>query len=726
MQGPKPLWEGTILDDRYAVNRVIGRGGFGITYLCRDMRTGNDVAIKELAPIGATREEDNCLQFGQASPGVAERLRHQFTHEADVLARLRVPRVPAVLRTFHEHNTGYMVMEYVGNSRSLAQLQSSELSIPVELVESICDDLLETLGQIHQKGILHRDLTPHNVLLDADGVPHLIDFGSARQWHADMTAGHTVFFTPGYAPLEQLSERADRGPGTDLYGLAATAYSLLAGGPPPSAVDRLAGQELIPVERLRPDVSAGLAEMIRRGLEIQLKDRPVNALEMRDILSGSAAREASAESVNSLDDRRSRLYRFKFDSRQDPISGEPMESPRPLAADTCPVCREGKLKTRRLQQDCCPTCRIGFLRLLKSSSPITFCPKCTIGKMTPVKKGFLRKGPDEIRCNNCDFGLTKVEGGSWADIEGLARSEKEWRDLSGRAAKTMECDACAAQHDILPDGRSKRMTADTALDGYSTLYPEEWTRVAAGLNPGAGNTVCEQCLSDYFVEGDTITLLSDSGYDHYGFASANTGRLFLRSELPWLAVGKYSGKPGLVNPNSGTEFDEDPAGWKLVRTTSPIFGPHLDEVKSLEDWHRLAQGLPAVGQEEELEHELTAALIEGFRRGEIDFDPKAPHVYWRGKAVDQESGKTFKFELSRDGLTYGGLKRQFVDLADIRAIHAEEDDLEIRLGDRVLKWHIEPVEMQFKLESGRTAIVIGADDFAARFANLRFGRSPVA
>ena len=724
MQGPKPLWEGTILDDRYAVNRVLGRGGFGITYLCRDMRTGNDVAIKELAPIGASRAEDNCLEFGQASPGVAQRLRHQFTHEADVLARLRVPRVPAVLRTFHEHNTGYMVMEYVNNSRSLAQLQSTEPTIPAELVESICDDLLETLGQIHQKGLLHRDLTPHNVLLNSEGVPHLIDFGSARQWHADMTAGHTVLFTPGYAPLEQLSERADRGPGTDLYGLAATAYALLAGGPPASAVDRVAGQELIPIERLRPDVSPGLAEVIRRGLEIQLKDRPVSAQQMRDILGGGAARETSTESVNSLDDRRSRLYRFRFDSRQDPISGEPMESPRPLAADTCPVCREGKLKARRLQSECCPTCRIGFLRPLKSNSPITFCPKCKIGKMTRVKRGLLRKGPEEIRCGACEFGLTKVDTG-WADIDALVRSETEWRELSGRAEKTLECDACSAQHDLLPDGRSKRMTADTALDGYLILYPDEWTRVAAGLSPGAGNTVCEHCLSDYFVEGDTITLLSDSGYDHYGFAAANTGRLFLRNELPWLAVGKYSGRPGLVS-NSGTEFDEETNGWKLIRTNSPIFGPHLDEVKSLEDWHRLAQGLPAVGQEEDLEHELTAALIEGFRRGEIDFDPKAPHVYWRGKAVDRESGKSLKFELNSDGLTYGGLKRQFVDLAHINSVTAAEDDLEISTYDRVLSWHVEPVEMQFKLESGKTAIVVGADDFAARFANLRFGRSPVA
>jgi len=727
-QGPAPLWEGIILDDRYAVEGVLGRGGFGITYRAHDLKTDTEVAIKELAPLGSIRGSGGELTFEALGVSAAERLRHQFTHEADILSRLRAPRVPLVRRTFHEHATGYMVTDFVPNARTLAEVQRLEGRLPVELVQSLCEDLLESLAVIHQNGLLHRDIKPANILITDAGLPYLIDFGSAREWHADFTTGHTVLFTPGFAPMEQMSDRATRGPGTDLYGLAATAYTLLTGSPPPSAIDRSTGQVLIPLSGVRPDVTPHFAAAIHQALELQLYDRPRSAPEMLRAIQTRDTDSAELESLRDLDSRRFRLQRFRFDSRQDPISGEPMEDPKPLSADACPVCREGSIRTRAIPKRTCPTCRVGIVHEFHPRFPIPICPSCHIGRMTGRKKLLSRKPPEELECPTCSFKLT-ADGDAWVDADGNQRTSAEWNELAQRAAHVFLCDACDAQFDEQADGRWRRMTPDTNQDGYRVLYPDEWARVGAGLNPGAGNASCSQCRADFFVERDTITLLADGGSDEFGFAAEYTGRLISRHQLPWLAVGKESGNPGLVGMKSGTEFDRDPGGWRLVRSRAPQFARLVGEIKTLENWHRVAQDLPEVGDEGGLEDQLQETLRDAVLAGEISFDAKAEHVVWKGKAQDAATGKVLKYELTTDGLTYGALRRKFIDLVDLEGIRAEGDDLWFSPDRGISEYHwvLDPVELTFRLESGRARVQLDAEDFAARLNRmLRAGRSAVS
>jgi len=727
-QGPQPLWEGSILDDRYAIDRVLGQGGFGITYLAKDLKSGQDVAIKELAPAGTTRDPDGHLRYSAISQAVAERLRHQFTHEADILANLRAPRVPVVRRTFHEHATGYMVIDYVAGAMSLADLQLREGTLPYPLVQSLCEDLLESLTVIHQSGLLHRDIKPANILLTPDGLPYLIDFGSAREWHADMTTGHTVLFTPGYAPLEQLSERARRGPATDLYGLAATAYCLLTGEPPTPAVDRSTGVPLIPLTATRPDVPARFAAAIEQALAVNLTDRPQSAAEMRSMIADLGDDATESEEIRHLDDRRFRLQKFRFDARQDPVSGEPMDDPKPLRAEVCPVCREGRLKARNIPASTCGTCRVGMVHRVESKMPVPFCPRCRFGAMEGRRKLLGRRPPESLSCPDCGYRLQAQEGG-WMDPDGHVRTAEEWNALTARAGHVWRCDACAAQYDELPDGRWRRATEDRTGDGFTTLYPEEWARVAAGLSPGAGNVTCEACRADFFAEGETITLLDDGGADQFGFGAKYTGRLMRREQIPWLAVGKESGNPGLVGLHSGTEFDRTDEGLVLVRTQAPVLLPYVGQAKTLENWHRVAQDLPEVGHEAELEEQLGQALRHAIHSGEVPFDSKAEHVLWRGKCHDLVTGKPMKFELTTDGLTYGGLRRKFVDLMDIREVSVEGDQLTVTLREPLdpLEWEFPRTEMSFRLASGRYTLLLEAEDFAVRLRNaLQTGRSPVA
>src|ERR1019366_7111585 len=120
----------------------------------------------------------------------------------------------------------------------------------------------------------HRDIKPSNILVGADGAVYVIDFGAAREWHADSTVTHTVQHTPGYAPPEQLSERARRGPATDLYAVCATLFVMLAGVAPPSASDRAAGIPLPSLLSIRPELDPIIVRAIEAGLMLAYAGRP--------------------------------------------------------------------------------------------------------------------------------------------------------------------------------------------------------------------------------------------------------------------------------------------------------------------------------------------------------------------------------------------------------------------------------------------------------------------
>ena len=219
--------------ERFEIVETLGRGGFGIVYLATDKVRDDKVVIKELAPSGVRREEDGLLDLGANGP----RLRQSVLDEARMISKVNLRGTLHVRATFSELGTAYYVSEHVPDARTLDLILREEGPLPIDGALDIFFQVLETLEGVHRKGILHRDIKPSNILVNGKGEAVLIDFGSAREWHGDADSTHTVQFTPGYAPPEQMSQRARRGPATDLYALCATLYDSVTGEPPASATE---------------------------------------------------------------------------------------------------------------------------------------------------------------------------------------------------------------------------------------------------------------------------------------------------------------------------------------------------------------------------------------------------------------------------------------------------------------------------------------------------------
>lgn len=715
--GAAPLREGTVLDERFAVGPMLGRGGFGITYLVEDLARGDRAIVNELAPIGSVRVGDD-IEFRAIGPAAGQRLRHQFTYDARRLQRFRVPRVPQYRAVFHEHGTAYFATDFIEHARPLTELVGGP-PLDYDATRRIFDLLLETLEGAHNHGVIHQDIRPSNILLGRSGEPYLVDFGSARQWHADLTIAHDVQFVPEFASPEQLSEKGRRTPATDLYGLAATTYTLLAGSPPTPAARRLAGEPLISLRPVRPDVPPEFATAIEQALSLDPAERPSTAAELRFLLHRPTTTEEESDRLKELDAKRRRLQRFRHDPMQCPACGDVLTVPEPLAPGVCPVCQDGRIKQRRIEPRACPSCGGGILRKVQNSAPLLFCPRCATGRMLPKKR--LLRETKAWECEACGYALIKTGIGA-KDIEDNDLPWEERRVRSGRSQEVMFCDACLAQYDVMPDGRWQRMTPDLLGHEWTRLHPDEWARVAAGLPPDAGNAFCESCSADFFIADGCLTLLSDPAHDPHGFATYYCGHLIPVSEVLFLAVGKESGKKGPVCRGCRIEFDSHGTELKLVRSADARLRKHVGETYRLKDWHRIAQDLPQTGHEDEITEDIEEALSEAYCEGEVPFEAKNSDLVWRGRASEvydgSIQGRPRRFTVTTDSVTFGSTFRKRVELTrDVLQCHAQGDVLTMQLIDgEAWSLRIDEVELRFRLESGRADARLTAEHLARRLS----------
>ena len=270
----------------YEIVRVLGAGGFGITYLAFDNNLKGPVAIKEYFYAGlAVRRSD-----GTVAPGSTQRAddyewgRTRFLDEAQALTRLDHSNIVRVRRYFPANNTAYIVMDYVEGESLAAFLDRHGTLTPAQW-RPWMEALLNGLEHVHRHDYLHRDIKPENIVIRAaDSQPVLVDFGAARRAAADKTQHLTAIHTPRYAPIEQYSTTSRQGPFTDIYSLAAVSYRALAGEPPPDAANRILEEECQPVaERITNSDSAWLAG-IDGGLAPRPSDRPQNVKAWRVML----------------------------------------------------------------------------------------------------------------------------------------------------------------------------------------------------------------------------------------------------------------------------------------------------------------------------------------------------------------------------------------------------------------------------------------------------------
>ena len=224
----------------YRILRSIGQGGFGITYHALNRSNGKSVVIKENMPAGYSHRSESTMHITPTGGGEVEQFFNwalqRFLEEADTLTQLHHPNIVEVGECFTALGTAYYVMEYIDGAE-LHKAAPPPDKINEAWLRPILCKLLEALEYVHSCGLMHRDIKPNNILLDKNGEPTLIDFGTARSLISERST--TMIESPGYSPLEQLQQHSLKGPWIDIYSLGATMYRLLTGDNPPRSIDRL-------------------------------------------------------------------------------------------------------------------------------------------------------------------------------------------------------------------------------------------------------------------------------------------------------------------------------------------------------------------------------------------------------------------------------------------------------------------------------------------------------
>jgi serine/threonine-protein kinase len=675
--------------------------------------------VKELAPVGVKRRKDGILELDQSGAS-GHMLRHRFLQEAGTIRRLHHPGIPSLRAAFAENGTAYYVTSYLPGGRTLEDRIRREGPLGEEEAREIFASLLDILEVVHAANVLHRDVKPSNVLLGPAGEVILLDFGAARDWATGAAITHTVMHTPGYAPPEQLSEKAARGAATDLYALCATTYHALAGKPPPTAPDRIAGIPLVSILNLRPGLDPAFAAAIEAGLAIRMTDRPASVAEMRARLAdeGSASAE---QSLNRLDDVLVRLKQFRFDRRACPACDGMLDEPRPLKRLACPVCHEGMIRPRDLDERLCPACRSGILADLDNTSPLAICPICSVGVLAYRRKSLLATAK-VADCPSCQTHFEAEGDRMCGPAEALTCDE--WRLRSGRGRHVKRCPDCSAQFDETPDGRWRLVAPpqDGKAVGRGALYWDDWVRLAAGLEPGAGNAACDACDADFWQEDNRLTLL-DAARDPFRFAGRYVGRPLGIEDARWLGVGKSSAQPGLLCEQCATEFDRDGGRLRLVASPSRRLNLHVDDTRTLEDWHRIAQDLPTTDQESALTAKIEPILMEAYSRGEVAFD--AQGALWRGKATRLDDGAEAVLTVTEEEISFGGrLRRWRVPTEALIDAEVADDVLTLHFSGQPepVEFQVVPITLTAHLKSGDHAVELTAENLAERLQQVH-GRS---
>ena len=279
---PHQLPVNSILNGRYLVGKVLGAGGFGITYIGYDLRLDVRVAIKEYYPSGVANrsttlavfptmdEKDSIFEIGKA----------RFLKEAKTLSELVEDGNIVTLRDYFEENgTAYIVMEYL-EGEDLSHYAKEHGPFALDEALDLLEPAMLALDKVHKKGLIHRDISPSNIMVLGDGRVKVLDFGSARLQNASGERSLTVMLKHGYAPEEQYRPHGEQGPWTDVYAMSATVYKLITGKTPPAATERMFEDTLELPSKLGAKLTPAQEKALMHGLALRAPDRTQSMAEL--------------------------------------------------------------------------------------------------------------------------------------------------------------------------------------------------------------------------------------------------------------------------------------------------------------------------------------------------------------------------------------------------------------------------------------------------------------
>lgn len=285
----RALSPGTVVHRRYRVERVLGEGGFGVTYMVTDMRENRISAMKEYFPLEIADRRPGSMEVvpRQGSQDIYHRFKDRFLEEAQTIYNYSGhPNIISVYHLFNNENgTAYYVMEYI-NGVDLGKLLTQHgQQMDWETLRPIVAQVVSALMKVHASGVIHCDISPDNIFILNNGQAKLIDFGAAKNVVKEKSS--IMLLKRGFAPPEQMSANGKLGPWTDIYALAVTVYRAITGQMPPDSQERLTSDETRwPSEMGLPIPGAYWEQALRRGMALRVEDRFQTAAEFWTALTG--------------------------------------------------------------------------------------------------------------------------------------------------------------------------------------------------------------------------------------------------------------------------------------------------------------------------------------------------------------------------------------------------------------------------------------------------------
>lgn len=278
---------GSVLKERYVVGRVLGNGGFGITYIGYDESLQRKIAIKEYFPTECSARQGGTLNVEPYGGERGERYAmglESFSAEARRLANFTaIEGVVDVYDVFNENNTAYIIMEYL-SGETVKEMLNRRKSLGFGTTMNIIVPVLQSLIKVHKEGMIHRDVSPENIMRTTQGKIVLIDFGASRNNSLSVSKSLSIILKPGYAPIEQYDNKLDQAAWTDVYATAATMYKMLTGVTPDNSNSRLLSDSLKPVSELKEGLPKELDDILARALAVRPEERTQTATEFLDEL----------------------------------------------------------------------------------------------------------------------------------------------------------------------------------------------------------------------------------------------------------------------------------------------------------------------------------------------------------------------------------------------------------------------------------------------------------